>query len=371
MRAVLPDSAVHQSASSSLGFLEWKRLFAGILLGTAVGDALGLPAENLSPKRIKRLWKNEWRMRFIFGRGMISDDTEHTLMVAQALLAHSSDAELFQRELAWKFRWWFIALPAGVGLATARACLKLWAGISPGKSGVASGGSGPAMRSAIIGAFFADKPRQRQDFVRASSQLTHRSWQAEVAALAVAEIVSLIGTRQQPLPNSEVLAMLRKLSPEVEWQRLTDQIAEALGANESVAQFASRLGLTNGVTGYSLHVVSIAIYAWMSHQSDFRSAMIDALNCGGDTDTIGAILGALCGASGGPEAIPEEWLNGIWEWPRSIKFIRRLANRLAEQKQTVLALGPVRYWWSGVIPRNILFLVVVILHGFRRLLPPY
>src|SRR5205814_937981 len=121
------------------------------------------------------------------GRGMISDDTEHTLMVAQALLPHSDDVTGFQRSLAWKFRWWFICLPGGVGLATAKACLKLWMGFPPGKSAVKSGGSGPAMRSAIIGAFFATDANRRHEFVRASSRLTHTGWQAEIAALAVAE----------------------------------------------------------------------------------------------------------------------------------------------------------------------------------------
>src|SRR6266566_1964555 len=104
---------------------DWQRTFEGVLLGTAVGDALGLPAENLSPGRIRRLWPGEWRMRFFLGRGMFSDDTEHALMVAQALLAQPDDPGKFQRTLAWKFRWWLSAFPAGVGLATARACLKL------------------------------------------------------------------------------------------------------------------------------------------------------------------------------------------------------------------------------------------------------
>jgi len=102
--------------------------FAGLLLGTAVGDALGLPAENLSAERIRRRWRGKWRMRFIFGRGMVSDDTEHTMMVARALLTDANDAKAFQRSLAWKLRWWFAGLPAGVGLATAKACIKLWAG---------------------------------------------------------------------------------------------------------------------------------------------------------------------------------------------------------------------------------------------------
>jgi ADP-ribosylglycohydrolase len=83
---------------------------AGVLVGTAVGDALGLPAENLSAGKIRRRWQGEWKMRFIFGKGMVSDDTEHTLMVAQALMEQPEDATRFQRALAWKFRWWFAAL---------------------------------------------------------------------------------------------------------------------------------------------------------------------------------------------------------------------------------------------------------------------
>src|SRR5258708_510613 len=117
--------------------------FTGVLLGTAIGDALGLPAENLSPRQIRRRWPEPLRMRFIFGRGMISDDTEHTLMVAQALLSHPDDSVAFQRALGWKLRWWFAGLPGGVGLATAKACLRLWIGFPADKCAVISAGSGP------------------------------------------------------------------------------------------------------------------------------------------------------------------------------------------------------------------------------------
>lgn len=170
---------------------ESSETLGGVLLGTAVGDALGLPAENLSPERIHRLWKGDWRMRLVGGYGMISDDTEHTLFVAQSLLSNSDDPEKFQRSLAWQLRWWFVCLPAGVGLATARACFKLWLGFSARNASVPSAGGGPAMRSGIIGAFFRDDPERRRNFVLASSRLTHRSWQAETAAMAVAECTAL------------------------------------------------------------------------------------------------------------------------------------------------------------------------------------
>lgn len=69
--------------------------WAGLLWGTAVGDALGLPAEGLSPKRARALFPRPWRHRLLPGTGMISDDTEHTLFVAQCLLRHPKNVSSF------------------------------------------------------------------------------------------------------------------------------------------------------------------------------------------------------------------------------------------------------------------------------------
>ncbi|MCP4710692.1 MAG: ADP-ribosylglycohydrolase family protein, partial [Planctomycetes bacterium] len=100
--------------------------FRGLMLGTAVGDSLGLPAEGFGPELIKRLGWSDWRHRFVFGKGMVSDDTEHTLFVAQALLKEAEDSKRFQVLLARKLRWWLLGLPAGIGWGTLRAILKLW-----------------------------------------------------------------------------------------------------------------------------------------------------------------------------------------------------------------------------------------------------
>jgi ADP-ribosylglycohydrolase len=351
--------------------VELQERFAGLLFGTAVGDALGLPAENLSADQIRRRWKGQWKMRFFFGRGMVSDDTEHTLMVAQALLSHPQDAMAFQRTLAWKFRWWFAGLPGGVGLATARACLKLWIGFPPRKSGVHSAGSGPPMRSAILGAFFADEPQRRREFVLASSRLTHQGWQAETAALAVAESVALTMLNHGPPDSSAVISVLRQLSPEGEWKRLLAAIETSLEAQHSTPEFAGSLGLKKAVSGYSLHIVPVALYAWLRYPNDFRTALISVLECGGDTDTTGAILGALSGVSGGKGSIPSEWLNALWEWPHSRSLVEKIAARLAEQKSSRCARGPVYCFWPGLLLRNLFFFAVVLIHGFRRLLPPY
>jgi ADP-ribosylglycohydrolase len=342
----------------------------GVLLGTAVGDALGLPAEGISRHRIARLWKGDWRMRLAFGKGMISDDTEHTLMVAQALAAHPNDAVAFQRSLAWKLRWWFASLPAGMGLATARACVKLWIGFPPGKSAVASAGSGTAMRSAILGAFFATNEITRREYVLASARLTHRSWQAEVAALAVAESAANAISAQTRDPLT-IIHSLASLSNEGEWQKILSEMREALSAGQSVGEFALRLNLNKGVSGYALHVVPVALYAWLRHPGDFRLALTSALDCGGDTDTVGAIVGALVGASVGARGIPNDWIQDLCEWPRSIGYMQRLAAQLAEVHGLNGPGAKVAYFWPGILLRNILFLGIVLFHGLRRLAPPY
>lgn len=95
---------------------------------------------------------------------------------------------------------------------------------------------------------------------------------------------------------------------------------------------------------------------------------------GGDTDTTGAIVGALAGATVGAGGIPGEWLAGLIEWPRSVAWMRALAERLAGRFPVAgdaVAPGPLPLFWPGLLPRNLLFLLVVLLHAFRRLLPPY
>jgi len=343
--------------------------FAGLLLGTAVGDALGLPAEGISRGRIQRMWRGVWRHRFLFSHGMVSDDTEHTLFVAQALLTHPDDVVAFQRCLAWKLRLWLLVLPAGIGLATLKAILRLWLGFPPSRSGVWSAGNGPAMRSAIIGAYFADNADKRRAFVSAATRLTHTDPKAETAALAVAEAAAWSVSQNYSVESW--LSALPSLGRDEEWQKICQKLTAALATGNSVAEFADELGLERGVTGYAYHSVPVAIYAWLRHANDFRSALTAALDCGGDTDTVGAIVGALMGAKTGRGAIPKDWLEGICDQPRSISALTQVGDRLANQKATRVIQGPVTYFWPLLIIRNICFLITVLAHGFRRLLPPY
>jgi hypothetical protein len=158
---------------------------------------------------------------------------------------------------------------------------------------------------------------------------------------------------------------------DAEWQEICRKLTAALAARKSVSEFADELGLQRGVTGYAYHSVPVALYAWLRHPDDFRMALTAALDCGGDTDTVGAILGALMGSRLGRGAIPKEWLNGICDRPRSTGLLVQIADRLSEQCTTKRVLGPVRYFWPLLMIRNGVFIITVLCHGFRRLLPLY
>jgi hypothetical protein len=118
----------------------------------------------------------------------------------------------------------------------------------------------------------------------------------------------------------------------------------------------------------------MALYCWLRHPGDFRQAVEEVIALGGDADSTGAIVGGMVGATVGASGIPAEWLGGLFEWPRSVTWMRALAERLAvcfPQDGDGDHPRPLPLFWPGTLPRNLLFLSTVLLHGLRRLLPPY
>ena len=336
---------------------------SGLLLGTAVGDALGLPREGLSPQRAHKWYGDVLEHRFIFGRGMISDDTEHTAMVAQAWLAAGGEVDRFRSVLAWKLKGWLLALPAGVGMATARSIVKLWLGWPATKSGVWSAGNGPAMRSGILGLLATDDEELRE-FVSASTRITHTDPRAERAALLVA-IACRMGREGATVDRcfEEVRRVLT--DPDEELVEILGKLESSLRRGADTRAFCGDIGITGGVSGYAYHSVPVALHAWLRHPDDFRAALTEAITLGGDADTVGAIVGAISGATVGEAGIPAKWIDGIRDVPCSVSWLRRLADRIEDSGP------PLPLCWLMILPRNLAFLAVVLAHGFRRLLPPY
>lgn len=342
----------------------------GCLLGTAVGDAVGLRREGLSAGRAMRMYGGApLRAALVFGRGFCSDDTEHTMMVARALTVSGGEVAQFELSLAADLKRWLLTMPAGVGFATLRACLKLLVGFGPRRSGVFSAGNGPAMRSALIG-ICAQNEGQLKCLVEASTRITHTDPMAEEGALLVARAarVGAIKTKQDSID------FIHAAVSTVQGRQLgvcLDAAAQALRAGHSCVEFANSQGWAQGVSGFVNQTVPAALYCWARSPNNFRQCVEDAVMLGGDTDSVAAIAGAICGANLGADAIPQEWINSLAEWPRTVKWIEQLAEALVCSVCESREIEPPSMRWLATIPRNIMFASVVISLGLRRLLPPY
>ncbi len=355
------------------------RAITGCLLGTAAGDALGLACEGLSRRRQAKMFRTLDSYKLLpfgaFGKGMTSDDTEHTCMLAQSLIVtgHGDLATLekqFGRNFAWRLRFWLLGLPAGIGMATLRAILKLWLGFPAYKSGVFSAGNGPAMRAALMGVCFGADPARMRALVRASTRITHTDPKAEYGTFVVAYAAHLAASRENDIAPNEFLELVKQHIDDTAFIELVRNVTTSVERGESAESFAASIGCANGVSGYMYHTLPCVLHVWLAHQHDYRAAVTAMVRLGGDSDTTAAIVGAIVGARVGKAGIPAEWIDNLVEWPRSVAWMEQLGARLAAsahgQAGRPLWINPL-----SLILRNAFFMIVVLLHGFRRMLPPY
>ena len=292
------------------------------------GDSLGLPAENLSPWRIEKRWPGPWTQRFVFGRGMVSDDTEHTVFVAQCLAEGAWTHHLFNG--SWRGN-------------SAGGCFAFQQ-VSVLPPCVPFSNSGWGFRHPTAGSFLLAIVRPCEvhlsalilrvtvvqmtlDHVRASTHLTHTDPKAETAALAMALTVSWSDNGFRPEEHlHEIQELWISAGPDdADWIELLQRIRQRYDGHLTVVEFAQGLGLKEGVTGYAYHTVPVALYAWLRYYGDYRAGLEAVLNCGGDTDTVGAITGALLAIN---SPIPEAWSTGLYDYPISRTYLEQLSHAL-------------------------------------------
>lgn len=323
----------------------------GCLLGVAVGDALGLPMEGLSPATITRRFGALDRFHLLGRVGVVSDDTEQTALIAQALSESVDDDRVvarFRRHL----RWWFARLPFGIGLATLRSSLKLWLGFE--RSGVSSGGNGAAMRATIVGVVIGDA-KHRRSLGRRLAEVTHTHPLAVEAALYVAEVASLAARTES---SSNRFELVRSAASVLTEQALKDAISSALELPADPLEAGERLG----TTGFSLHSVGLCTWAFI-HGATLHDALRLVIRAGGDTDTHGAIVGGWSGALFGDAAIPASLVSALARGPFGARHLDGLAHALSS--------GAPAPSWSATVAllRNLALYPVVLAHGLRRLIP--
>ena len=348
-------------------------ILRGAIFGGMTGDSIGLPYEGVSFRRQKKLFKNIAKHNFFIGKGVISDDTEHLLLTAYALGKSGGNEEEFEKELAKGLKEWFLTLPFGIGMATLKSCIKLLIGISPKKSGVFSAGNGPAMRSPVIGICFGDNKEKMVTLNKISSRITHTDEKAEIGSLCIAMAAHISSINKSEIKPVEFLNELKDILNgynAVEFIKLMEETVESVDKNEDTKEFIIKKGWKNGVSGYIYQTVPAVIHCWLRNQNDYKKGVIEIIECGGDTDTTAAILGAIIGAKTGKESIPADWRENIVSWPYTEKYIETLLKEF-DRGVSGNKFNVKKPLFLLVTIRNLLLYPLVLGHGFRRLLPPF
>jgi poly(ADP-ribose) glycohydrolase ARH3 len=107
------------------------------------------------------------------------------------------------------------------------------------------------------------------------------------------------------------------------YKRKLKSMKRLLSRKEEREEIVRELG--NGIE--SFNSVPTAIFSFLANHC-FEEALVYGVSLGGDTDTIGAMTGAIAGAYWGIEAIPERWKNKL----ENKKYIEELADKLWQIK---------------------------------------
>ncbi len=297
-----------------------------LMIGSAVGDAIGLPFENLSARRVeRRLRRKGLRHGFFFGRGMVSDDTEMAVGALRAWLRSGGDLESFCDCQISELRRWILTLPPGIGKATAISCFRLLINRNAEKPGYDSAGNGPCTRALWLGGDL--KPGESHP-ISASAMLTHTDSRAIDGAYVIA-MAARHAVRYPFPPDREWVEMEAAQIADESMQSRLMEAAELAWSNEPAA------ALLKGqkATGFAGYTVPLALHLWLKHGPDYRGCVEEAIRLGGDTDTLAFLAGGLCAATGGTASIPQKWRDGLRDAPISAAYIESLADAAISRKE--------------------------------------
>lgn len=293
----------------------------GALAGLALGDALGMPTQAMSPQQIQTVYGHvtglvdgDKSQPYAPGMaaGSVTDDTEQALLIASLLLkGHGSGLNLDASEFSHALLAWEDSMIERgsldlLGPSTKAALERVRAGEDPLCVGGEGTTNGAAMRVTPIGIAASTSDRQLfADAVWSSCQVTHATRQGFQSAALVAAAVSLgidAGAADVTDLLWKAVAFVRSLPERGAWSPEPDVVAATHRALKLAAQPSSSLEWLAGQIGTAVAAAQAIpmAFALLARDPSPR-ALLQAANLGGDTDTIGAIAGAILGASLGVE----------------------------------------------------------------------
>ncbi len=301
-----------------------KSRFIGTLIGTGVGDALGRPFEGWSRKQIEARCGRIMDLLpdfppYRLPAGQYTDDTQLTIAIAESLV-RSKGFDL--GDLISRFVDWLSEPPIGPGYGCLSSIRKLSSGVPWQEAASDSGGNGTAMRVSPIGLFYYNNISKLIEYARLSSLLTHNHWAATASAIVVARSIAYLITCDEL--NIDIF--LKTIASSVQKSEFEDYAQNILKLKDFLKRDKVEALIELGgigikppwpnpaetkegyIAAYAMSTTISALYCFLLSPDDFENSVIEAVMAGGDTDTCGAITGAISGAYNGIEKIPSRWI---------------------------------------------------------------
>ena len=299
----------------------------GMLLGLAIGDALGNTSEGMTPAQRKSAHGEirDYLPNWYTGNrsvGLPSDDTQMAFWTLEHLIEHG---ELIPEKLAQVFSSRRIF---GIG-QTVSGFLRNYQQEKPWQHcGVASAGNGSLMRIAPVLIPHIRHPSTRLwEDAALCSMLTHNDAAAISSCVAFVALLRDLLEMDQPPENPEWwLDRYMEIAKPIEGKATyRPRGGQYMGYAGSVAGFVDQYvreawrkkwdvleACDSWYSGaYLLETVPCVLYILMCHGHDPEEAIIRAVNDTRDNDTIAAIVGAAVGALHGEDALPVRWRQGL------------------------------------------------------------
>ncbi len=291
-------------AWSEPGRLSRRERFRGCLLGLAAGDAVGTTLEFKSPGGFDPIEDMVGGGPFRLQPGEWTDDTSMALCLATSLLRCDGfdPADQMERYVRWREKGYLSSngrcFDIGNTVGSALEHFKSTGEAFAGSVDPRAAGNGSIMRLAPVPMRYAFHPAEAISRAAESSRTTHG---APTTVDACRYFGGLLVGALNGVPKSRLLDPPFKPTPGTWDPPLQAEIAKVAGGSFKAKHPPEIRG-----TGYVVDSLEAALWA-LHGSSDFRGAVLSAVNLGDDADTTGAVVGQLAGALYGEPGIPERW----------------------------------------------------------------
>ncbi|NDJ51771.1 MAG: hypothetical protein GYB68_01650 [Chloroflexi bacterium] len=297
-----------------------------IIYGVAIGDALGWPIELMKMDKIQIIY-GERGIQEPPDPARISDETQTTEAVIKALIdAGDEDVDGIMKALTHHLIEWSQSPEnnRAPGHTLTEAVRTMEAGISWRESGLPQKGNGSVVRIAPVGYFFQHDLEKLKQVSIAVGLATHTHPTAVAACVAAAYLVKL-GLDEVPVDQftDRILAITRDMDEE--FGGAVRKIGHVMGWTDEMAALNYI-----GAGWMADEAVAMAMYSVMKHPDNFARAVSRSVNTAGDSDSVGAVAGAVSAAVTGLEGIPPEWINRLENFDRLTELAEKLAKKRLE-----------------------------------------